>query len=63
MSLSTQATKPAMRRRDDCRLCGSRQLVSMASLAATPPANEFVTAAERGVPQDRFPLDVHLCRG
>jgi len=31
------------------------------SLGATPPANEFVTAAQRGKPQERFPLDVHLC--
>ena len=31
------------------------------SLAPTPPANEFVSAQERGKPQDRFPLDVWIC--
>lgn len=54
-------TKPAVRRRVDCRLCGSRRLQRIISLAPTPPANEFVTEASRGLPQDRFPLDVHLC--
>jgi SAM-dependent methyltransferase len=33
------------------------------SLGATPPANEFVRAEDRGKPQERFPLDVHLCQG
>ena len=42
-------------------MCGSRQLARVFSLAPTPPANEFVSADERGAPQDRFPLDVHLC--
>ncbi|MBI4342124.1 MAG: methyltransferase domain-containing protein [Candidatus Omnitrophica bacterium] len=63
MSAPIQATKPAVRRREDCRLCGSRQLQRVVSLEATPPANEFVTAKERGLPQERFPLDVHLCAG
>jgi SAM-dependent methyltransferase len=31
------------------------------SLAPTPPANAFVTAAERDKDQERFPLDVHFC--
>lgn len=51
-----------MRTRADCRLCGSRELVQVMSLGATPLANEFVTAAERGKPQDRFPLDVYFCQ-
>ncbi len=51
-----------MRTRLDCRLCGSRELVQVMSLGATPLANEFVTAAERGKPQDRFPLDVYFCQ-
>ena len=58
-----QLSTPAVRRREDCRLCGSRQLQRVISLEATPPANEFVTAKERGLLQDRFPLDVHLCGG
>jgi SAM-dependent methyltransferase len=50
-----------MRTRTDCRLCGSRRLTRVFSLAPTPPANEFVGEAQRGRPQERFPLDVHLC--
>ena len=50
-----------VRRRSDCRLCGSRQLTKVISLSPTPPANEFVSDLDRGKPQDHFPLDVHLC--
>lgn len=56
-----QPAAAALRRRSDCRLCGSRDLQRVLSLEATPPANEFVTAEQRGRPQERFPLDVHLC--
>jgi SAM-dependent methyltransferase len=52
-----------MRTRADCRLCGSRNLTLIMSLGETPPANEFVTAAERDTPQERFPLDLRLCNG
>src|SRR3989338_4399294 len=51
----------AMRRRSDCRLCGSHKLQPLFSLGATPLANEFVSAGDRGKPQERFPLDVHQC--
>lgn len=52
-----------MRTRDDCRLCHATALEPVLSLGKTPLANEFVTEAQRGKPQDRFPLDVHLCGG
>jgi SAM-dependent methyltransferase len=51
-----------LRRRTVCRLCGARSLERVLSLAPTPPANAFVAASERGEPQDRFPLDLFLCR-
>ncbi len=51
-----------LRRRTTCRLCDARTLDCVLSLVPTPPANAFVAAAERGEPQDRFPLDVFLCR-
>ena len=57
-----QTTSPAMRTRADCRLCGSNDLTRIMSLGATPPANAFVSEQERGKPQERFPLDVHICR-
>ena len=53
----------SMRTRSDCRLCGSRDLQQVMSLGATPLANAFVPAAERGKPQERFPLNVWICRG
>lgn len=51
-----------MRTRQDCRLCGSTDLHQVLSLGATPLANELVQAEGVGQPQDRFPLDVHLCQ-
>ncbi|MBI2104145.1 MAG: class I SAM-dependent methyltransferase [Candidatus Omnitrophica bacterium] len=61
---SLQPPAPAaVRRRTDCRLCGSRDLQQVMSLGATPLANAFVSAADRKTPQARFPLDVHLCGG
>ena len=51
-----------MRTRPDCRLCSSTRLEQVLSLGRTPLANEFVPAEEQGQPQDRFPLDVWLCR-
>jgi len=53
----------AVRRRSDCRLCGSRDLQQVISIGPTPLANEFVAEEERGKPQDRFPLEVHICNG
>ncbi len=59
--MSPVMTQPAMRTRTDCRLCGSHQLTQVLSLGSTPLANEFVDVAQVGKPQDRFPLNVHLC--
>ena len=50
------------RRRDTCRLCGSRRLELALQLAPTPPANAFVPASALGRPQERFPLDVFFCK-
>ena len=50
-----------LRRRSDCRLCGSEQLRQALSLGMTPLANEFVPASDRGKPQDQFPLEICLC--
>ncbi|MBI5625030.1 MAG: class I SAM-dependent methyltransferase [Elusimicrobia bacterium] len=52
----------ACRRRTDCRLCGSADLVEVLKLTPTPPANAFVKAADLGKPQQTFPLDFFLCR-
>ena len=49
-------------RRQDCRLCGGRNLTRVLSLAPTPPANAFVTAADLSQPQPLYPLDLWFCR-
>ena len=49
------------RHRDDCRLCGSRELVRVLELAPTPPANAFVPEAKLAEPQEAYPLDVWFC--
>lgn len=45
--------------REDCRLCGHKDLVPVLHLEPTPPANEFVS--DPSVQQDVFDLDVHMC--
>jgi len=55
------ATDAPVRRRDDCRLCGSRRLTLVLALTPTPPANAFVPAGDRNKPQACFPLDVFFC--
>ncbi len=61
-SENIDAPSTSMRRRRDCRLCGSGRLRHLFSLGQTPPANAFVTAENRSQPQEHFPLDVHLCQ-
>ena len=51
----------SVRRRNDCRLCGARELEPVISLGHTPLANEFVGESQRGKPQEQFPLTVHIC--
>lgn len=60
---TAHAIHPSIRRRSDCRLCGSSSLQMVFSLGSTPPANEFVTCEARGKAQDVFPLDVFFCSG
>ena len=50
------------RRRSTCRLCGSRDLALAFALTPTPPANAFVSAADKDKPQAVFPLDLFFCR-
>jgi SAM-dependent methyltransferase len=53
----------AYHHRSTCRLCGGAALRKVLALAPTPPANAFVTEAERAVPQPLLPLDIWLCEG
>lgn len=54
--------RPTHHRRDDCRLCGGRDLARVLELTPTPPANAFVGAEARHVAQPVFPLEVLFCR-
>lgn len=47
--------------RDNCRLCGGKDLTLVLELTPTPPANEFVTFEHTKTPQDVFDLNVHEC--
>ena len=48
-------------RRDDCRLCGSKSLVQVLSLAPTPPADSYIPAELLDQPQAEIPLDLYRC--
>lgn len=45
-----------------CRVCSGRDIATVFSLAPTPAEDQFVTEAERSVPQKCYPLDLALCR-
>ena len=49
------------RRRQDCRLCGSRSLDCVLTLEPTPPANAFLASNEKKKTQEVFPLELNLC--
>lgn len=57
----TTMTGKRHRRRDTCRLCGSRNLAKVLPMPATPVGDAYVTADHLGEPQETFPLDVWLC--
>ena len=48
-------------RRSNCRLCESEDLELAIRLAATPPANAFVSDDKVNVKQNIFPLEVFIC--
>lgn len=48
--------------RDNCRLCGSREVELVVHLAPTPVADDYVPASRQHEVQPVFPLDLYLCR-
>ena len=54
--------QPSSYRREDCRLCQSRDLELVLALAPTPIADDYVSAERLHEPQEYFPLDLFLCR-
>ena len=54
--------KATVHHRDNCRLCTSSAVELVLPLAATPPADAYVPRSRLAEPQDRFPLDLYMCR-
>ena len=53
---------PVIQRNEYCRLCSSSSLELVIALEPTPLANSLVTAEQLDVAEDRYPLDVFICR-
>jgi len=49
-------------RRNNCRLCGGRDLELVLKLAPSPLADAYVPSAKIREPQVSYPLDLFLCR-
>ena len=49
-------------RRKTCRLCESPEVQLVLKLTACPPVDAFVPASQLNKPQQKFPLDLFLCR-
>lgn len=52
----------ASHRRSSCALCSSTHLEQVLSLEPSPPANSFVPRERLDEVQQKFPLDVAMCR-
>jgi hypothetical protein len=48
-------------RREDCRLCGSKNLSEVVSLTPTPWADDYRTKENLGKPQEVIPMDIFKC--
>ena len=44
-----------------CRLCQSREVVSVLKLASTPPANAFISEEKLKIKQKKYPLELYFC--
>src|ERR1051326_8821992 len=48
--------------RNECRLCGSRDRELVLPLAPTPVGEGYVTKERLGERQERYTMDLYLCR-
>jgi SAM-dependent methyltransferase len=48
--------------RSTCRLCLSSELSSALTLASTPVGEAYIPAEALGVEQERYPVEINLCR-
>lgn len=53
--------RPAVTRRQCCRLCGHRHLVLVVPMSDSPIADAYVPPERLAEPQDAYPLDLYLC--
>jgi hypothetical protein len=62
--LITQAAnlKADFYRRNTCRCCAGKELIKVLSLTPTPIGDEYVSASKRGIAQQSYPIDLHLCK-
>ena len=51
-----------MSKRNDCRLCGSKDVVCFLSLSSMPRAGAYLKKEELGKPEPSYPLDVYFCK-
>ncbi len=49
------------RKRETCRLCDSKNLELVIHLNPIPAADRYVSADQKGKPQELYPLDLYLC--
>ena len=48
--------------KNNCRVCGSEDLVKILDLGETPVANGFLTKEELSIPEEKFPLAAYFCK-
>ncbi len=48
-------------KRDDCRLCKSRNLKLVVDMGAVPLGDDFVTKEQFDRPQGEYPLEINYC--
>lgn len=48
--------------KDECRICGGRDLVKVLDMGSTPPANAYIKEADLGKFESSYPLVLYYCR-
>jgi len=48
-------------KREDCRLCGSRNMAVVLDMEAVPLGDDFVTREQLDRPQGEYPLEINFC--
>lgn len=59
--MHSPVVKPAVVKRESCRVCGGRDLVPILSLGLSPLANAFLRSPDEFAGEARFPLELFFC--